>query len=791
MAAAALAVGVAVVLVLLPPRPVQGATGNVVVSFEVTSHTALTDQCAAPAAYRFGTTLPGGSYTSATGSDVCRFSFSSSNDSSMLRIRQADGTGATMARSPAGTTVRRGARMGGVVAASATVAYAVEYQRSGFFTSADAGASWTPSSIPGSYGNHTGIDAIGASTILITRQFGRVTRSTDGGATWSHVETPASVAGVGLYAVASPSATAAYAVGADGTILKSTDAGASWTSLASPIGAGVRLHSVAAPDDSNVFILANDGRFIRSNDGGLTWSVSTVLGAGTSNVSAPTSSTVWLTGTSSTVLRSTDGGVTFAATAATPTGMSTGYAISALDGNTAFVGGTGTSYRTTDGGVSWTALPEPSQEIVVDIDTWEGTNVFFALNGQTVAVTNNGGSGGWSYPIDNGGDLYGVWTNGRDHHVAVGTYGRIKRSTDSGVTWVRMASGTRAKLEDVELDGLHGWAVGTTADGGTAAVVATGDSGATWSRQPVSTAVDLEGVAALEHGRAIAVGDGGAIISTTNGGSSWTTRSSGTSANLNGVSGRRDFVVAAGDGGVLLVSADGGATWTARAVGATTNDLEDASVVNDQVAWVAGDNGTVLRTADAGATWTQVGSGNASHDYIQVSAPSRDVAWAQRSDWGSTSHWHRTADAGASWDLGGSTSIAPRASAAVDGETLVMAGMSGTVVRAAPATEVSDYAAATSNWASAGGMFGACLQAIGGGASVADWPVDGAGTAGRCEPNDADPWHAVPVGTATIARAAAGATGTVDIVWGTRVGDTAAPGRYTAGVQVEVIAPAV
>lgn len=85
-------------------------------------------------------------------------------------------------------------------------------------------------------------------------------------------------------------------------------------------------------------------------------------------------------------------------------------------------------------------------------------------------------------------------------------------------------------------------------------------------------------------------------------------------------------------------------------------------------------------------------------------------------------------------------------------------------------------------------MFGVCLQSTT--SATAVWTPDTTGTAGRCEPNDGDPWRAVPASSSSVARTAPGVTGTVELVWGLRPGATTPAGRYAAGVSVEVIAPA-
>jgi hypothetical protein len=80
--------------------PAVSATSTTVVTVDVPSATSIVNQCVAPPARQLGLVAPGTNATTATGTDVCRIEFSSSNDSSTLRIGQADATGSAMTGAP-------------------------------------------------------------------------------------------------------------------------------------------------------------------------------------------------------------------------------------------------------------------------------------------------------------------------------------------------------------------------------------------------------------------------------------------------------------------------------------------------------------------------------------------------------------------------------------------------------------------------------------------------------------------------------------------------------------------
>ncbi len=85
------------------PVPATGATGNTVVTADVTSATTLVPSCAAgSAATAFGTVLPG--VNAVTGAD-CQVQFGSSNDTSMLMVHQTDRSGRAMFAQHFGTII--------------------------------------------------------------------------------------------------------------------------------------------------------------------------------------------------------------------------------------------------------------------------------------------------------------------------------------------------------------------------------------------------------------------------------------------------------------------------------------------------------------------------------------------------------------------------------------------------------------------------------------------------------------------------------------------------------------
>lgn len=113
------------------------------------------------------------------------------------------------------------------------------------------------------------IYAINADTLVcVTRQWdntGGLARSVNGGSTWTSSGTDPNP----LYGVAFNTAGTGIAVGENGVILRSTDFGATWSPVTSP--ASYPLNDVDFASDSRVFIAGNGGHVLVSEDAGETW----------------------------------------------------------------------------------------------------------------------------------------------------------------------------------------------------------------------------------------------------------------------------------------------------------------------------------------------------------------------------------------------------------------------------------------------------------------------------------------------------------------------------------------
>ncbi|MCW2972863.1 MAG: hypothetical protein JWN72_1136 [Thermoleophilia bacterium] len=799
-----MAVLVAAFLAMLPAMS-TGASTSLTVTATIVSATTLTNGCTNPVGFQFGAVQPGANLTTSTAAGACRFTFGSSNDSASLRIGQRDGAAAAMGRS---STAWTGSQSASVVANDAVALSAL--------------AGWTVG--PG----------------------GVMQRTLDGGSTWTTYTSAQTLTGDWLrrIAVDGGTNTTLYASGESGNVIRITNAMSPTptftvlTGVITGLPAGSETWGLYSPAAGILYAAVQAGSTVyvaRSANGGTSFAPSFLLAGATRviSMSGASSTDIWIAGSGSSggLFHTTTGGAAAGAWAelATPSrywtsismeSTSNGYAlgsggevfrwngttwtqvaspgaltmrdITAVPGLPLVawtVGPNGEALRTTDGGSTWQRFASGTSGSLWAVGAFDATRAIYAGDDRWVGWTSDGATIAGSNKDATSttfADVASSPTNGK-LLVEVGGAGVIRRSTDTGGTWTVVPSGTTNSLAGVEFaSSTVAWAVG---DGGT--VLRSVDAGLTWTSLTTGSPRRLNAVSAVDAEHAWVVGELGTVLHTTNGGASWASSNSGTFEALNDVTAWSDaVVVAAGRGSSIIRTSDSGSTWTAASSapngGIAIVSVEYATATTLFAATTFQD---VWRSTDAGATWALVTS--IGPDDIT----SMHVLDAQRIIVSGTyKRMSVSLDGGTTWSNRTLSLDQTLGFTVVDENTIIavgrIGGQSSTTVSALANEVVSDYGGAPSTWSgsTSASLFGVCVQAIGGSAAMAPgWAADG----GTCTTSDGDPWKAVPPTITTIATTATSATGSVDLVWGVRFGDATAPGRYTATVAVEVVAPSV
>lgn len=208
--------------------------------------------------------------------------------------------------------------------------------------------------------------------------------------------------------------------------------------------------------------------------------------------------------------------------------------------------------------------------------------------------------------------FYGIQVPSDRELWAVGHGGKIVRSDDGGLNWVRQASGTTENLQSISAwDAQHALAVGNA---GTALI--TEDGGATWKKLD-NVPQNVEGqkyvrVRTGANGTAWIVGEFGLVARTGDHGRNWQSVGRNEDLAWNDIAFRDDVVLLAGEFGKLRRSADGGDSWT-EIPSPRESSLMGIAYGENGIVVAVGLEGAILVSENAGESWKQVRSGTDEH----------------------------------------------------------------------------------------------------------------------------------------------------------------------------------
>jgi photosystem II stability/assembly factor-like uncharacterized protein len=567
------------------------------------------------------------------------------------------------------------------------------------FTSTDGGGTWRYQSGAPRV-TLSAVACLTATACVAVGDGGAITRTTDGGVTWQGPTSPTTLDLTSVWcgsfgATPAPTclATGTYdSTSKPPTVLASTDEGATWQALSTMPGPAQRLESLTCPTARYCMAVGDSGTLNITQDGGTSWRTTVpyktvrftavgctsatacvAVGDATEEPALVSSST-----TPGVIIATADGGSTFASKPSKTSHRLRAVSCPVVPRCYA-VGDAGAVLSSVDNGASWQSRSVAGEGAVATV----GCHQMMQPSCQPQAP------GAWrALSCPSAMVCY-----------AAGSNGAVMSSTDGGVTWTEQPSDLLPPSSPVpalwpqSLEGASCATVSTCVAVGTyGTLLRTEDSGKHWSLlctamtpAPKSAAhpacpstmpfATLRAVSCPDMGTCVAVGDSGAVVRTIDAAHTWTVPSSRTLAGLNGVScATASQCVAVGSGGTVLRSADSGATWM-RAASGTRSYLSAVSCV-DASCVAVGEAGTILRSDDAGATWTPrppVGS----ITLLAVSCASATTCAAAGSDGAVLT----TASSGASWTWQGmGTSRALDAVSCTSTTHCVVAGGTGAVL---------------------------------------------------------------------------------------------------------------
>jgi photosystem II stability/assembly factor-like uncharacterized protein len=249
--------------------------------------------------------------------------------------------------------------------------------------------------------------------------FDQVMYSTNGGEDWALGNYSASD-DQDLNSISMVNATTGYVAGDEGVISKTTDGGVTWTPTTAT-GSTTELNKVVFANVNTGFAFGTAGQGHKTTDGGVTWSPLTT-GMGTSVIYGADftdANTGWVVGATGKVFKTTDGGANFSAQTSNYTG--TLYTISMLNSNTGWISGaSGRVRRTTDAGVTWDTADVPFTGTCYSVHFTDADNGMVTSTVGTVYRTRDGGET-WEVNNTSASTLYSVYMTNSNRAFIVGT----------------------------------------------------------------------------------------------------------------------------------------------------------------------------------------------------------------------------------------------------------------------------------------------------------------------------------------------------------------------------------
>jgi photosystem II stability/assembly factor-like uncharacterized protein len=214
--------------------------------------------------------------------------------------------------------------------------------------------------------------------------------------------------------------------------------------------------------------------------------------------------------------------------------------------------------------------------------------------GKILRSTDNGSSWGIATSCQFSTDLADV-TFGNNTSVAVGLPGKIVRSTNSGSSWDNVTSVDSQYLYGITYGNNTFVAVGQSGN-----ILRSTDNASSWNDSNSGISQQLYGIT-FGNNTFVAVGTDGKIVRSTDNGTSWDNSTSPTGNGLYGVTFGNNTFVAVGQSGIIVRSTDNASSFD-NATSGITDRLEGVTYGNNTFV-AAGYLGNIVRSTDNGSSW--------------------------------------------------------------------------------------------------------------------------------------------------------------------------------------------
>jgi len=263
-------------------------------------------------------------------------------------------------------------------------------------------------------------------------------------------------------------------------------------------------------------------------------------------------------------------------------------------------GSNGLIMQSSDVGKSWIQLNTGTNRNLKKMFQPASNQIWVAGDAGTVILSTNSGT---NWNLVNPGttvNFNSIFSRGSGVAYVVGDSGSCYYSDDLGNTWSIRTVPTNQKIND-GIGPLSGTSLIALVGGTNGVIFKTTDAGVNWVSVQSGTTEDINAFG-FGPGVVFAVGSNGAMIKTTDAGNSWSSVSVPTSENLFSVDASKqnaNWIIACGSNGTIIKSTDAGTSWFLQA-SPTTENLNCVYAASNSIHFAGGMDGTLLKTNDGG-----------------------------------------------------------------------------------------------------------------------------------------------------------------------------------------------
>ncbi|HRK01010.1 MAG TPA: YCF48-related protein [Ignavibacteria bacterium] len=403
-----------------------------------------------------------------------------------------------------------------------------------------------------------------------------------------------------------------YAAGDVGTVMKTTNGGMSWESKI--VDMNFRAYGMHFYDADFGFLCGTDnGKLYRTTNGGENWTVVLTAGVTMWDVDFPTRHTGYAVGLNGRIYKSTDSGLNWTQqSGGTNTFL---FSVDFIDSLNGAIGGGRILLKTTNGGLNWVAqnltFNQPFSQ-VFSLNYIDQNHIYgLVASEDSLYKTTNGGQSWFGQVIQRlDSDINRTISFINPNTGIMATdYGRIKRTTNAGVTWIIDETfkpnypqiGVLLKTEFVNNSIAY-----VSGSGGR--VIKSTNGGQNWFTT-TGGRYNYNSNFFINQNTGFTAGNDGKILKTTNAGLNWIEKQSNTIQNLNEVTfADENTGYVCGDTGTVLKTTDGGENWEKLSINVNVN-LNSIDFLDLQTGIVVGKEGKILKTTNSGSEWITINSG--------------------------------------------------------------------------------------------------------------------------------------------------------------------------------------